>query len=745
MKIIANTITKSLNKAYLKQDVAKNDIERFKNALLTFLKSIKPDDKEEYQKNTITEFLRNAFYKDTNKINIKDNIYIAIFNSISNDAKVVVLFEIKSIKNKSEMISNSNSNAKAIHEAIFYYLNEKYNNHNYEIKHIIITNTFDWYIFDAADYDRAFYKNTDLIEKFNLYKGGLFGPEENAYFYDYLENEIIPKLGELNCTYFNINDFKDKINELEKIDEIIALYKILSPEHLLKKPFANDSNTLDIQFYDELLHLLGLEETKDGGKKILYRLPEDRRNEGSFLENTIQTLKVNNSLSRIANKSEFGQTEEEQYFSVGLELCITWLNRILFLKLLESQLIKYHNNDYNYKFLSINKVADFDDLTELFFEVLAVKVENRTKTVLERYANIPYLNSSLFEMTELEQSTINISALKDRHVLQISSKTVLKIINGENRTDKLKYLTYLLEFLDSYNFSSDSKATIQETEKTIINSSVLGLIFEKLNGYKDGSIYTPGFITMYMCREAITKAVINKFNENYNWNCNSLVEIGYNLINKEDKIREYNSVINSIRLIDPAVGSGHFLVSALNEFLYIKSQLGILIDKKGKKLNDYKFYIENDELIVIDNDYEENNNKEDKIFHYLAPFNVSGAKRDKLQRVQETLFHEKQTIIENCLFGVDINPKSVAIARLRLWIELLKNMYYKRKENNEWELETLPNIDINIKCGNSLLSKYKKEDNFYGSDEVVKEYKKAVNEYKNTTDKNRKTKFTSNY
>ncbi|WP_293079019.1 hypothetical protein [Okeania sp. SIO3B5] len=47
------------------------------------------------------------------------------------------------------------------------------------------------------------------------------------------------------------------------------------------------------------------------------------------------------------------------------------------------------------------------------------------------------------------------------------------------------------------------------------------------------------------------------------------------------------------------------------------------------------------------------------------------------QRVQETLFHEKQTIIENCLFGVDINPNSVKICQLRLWIELLKNAYYK--------------------------------------------------------------------
>ncbi|MBN8704659.1 MAG: Eco57I restriction-modification methylase domain-containing protein, partial [Bacteroidetes bacterium] len=78
-------------------------------------------------------------------------------------------------------------------------------------------------------------------------------------------------------------------------------------------------------------------------------------------------------------------------------------------------------------------------------------------------------------------------------------------------------------------------------------------------------------------------------------------------------------------------------------------------------------------------------------------------------RIQESLFHEKQTLIENCLFGVDINPKSVMICRLRLWVELLKNAYYKNQlpaGRTERQLETLPNIDINIKFGNSLISRF---------------------------------------
>ncbi|MGO8056542.1 hypothetical protein, partial [Rhizobium leguminosarum] len=76
----------------------------------------------------------------------------------------------------------------------------------------------------------------------------------------------------------------------------------------------------------------------------------------------------------------------------------------------------------------------------------------------------------------------------------------------------------------------------------------------------------------------------------------------------------------------------------------------ILSDKNGKRLKEYTVEIENDELYVTD--------EEGEIFDY-KPQNKES------QRIQETLFGEKLTIIENCLFGVDINSNSVKICRLR--------------------------------------------------------------------------------
>ncbi len=360
--------------------------------------------------------------------------------------------------------------------------------------------------------------------------------------------------------------------------------------------------------------------------------------------------------------------------------------------------------------------------------MLARKYDERNEDVKKAFEKTPYLNSSLFEPTNIEQVTLFISNLKDDKTIPIFSQTVLKDQQGKKRTGNISTLHYLFEFLDAYDFGAEGGEDIQEDNKTLINASVLGLIFEKINGYKDGSFFTPGFITMYMCRETIRKAVVQKFDEYclnhdlHDFKINGMEDI-YTLIPQKISRKKANELVNSIKICDPAVGSGHFLVSALNELIAVKNDLKILEDKEGKSLHRYEVEVVNDELIVTDEDGE--------LFEY-NPGNKES------QRIQETLFHEKQTIIENCLFGVDINSNSVKICRLRLWIELLKNAYYK----NATELETLPNIDINIKCGNSLVSRFAIDADLKQalkkSKWTIDSYRIAVDTYRNAESKEQK-------
>jgi adenine-specific DNA-methyltransferase len=680
---------KSLNKAYLKQSLKREQIELFKTNLARMFERIRSDEHEEHLKNIVSDFLKDTWYKQSNEINTSGRADLTIHNGTTSSTSVGVLIEVKRPTNKSEMISPERPNTKALHELLHYYMQERYIKNNNEIRHLIVCNIHEWYIFDAVDFERFFFSNQKLVKSYKDWNDGLLVSTNTDWFYQEIARAFIEKeLDELPCTYFNLKDYERIIrNPAQREDsKLIALYKVLSPAHLLKQTFANDSNSLNREFYSELLHILGLEEVKEKGKKLIRRKPEGSRNEGSLLENTCNFLKTRGRLSVLSNLQQYGTDADEQCFSVALELCITWLNRLLFLKLLEGQLIGYHAGDRSFAFLNSSRIGDFDELNELFFEVLAVRIDERSESVRSKFGNIPYLNSSLFEETDLERSTMRINELKNRLDLPLHNSTVLKGSNGKRLSGNKSTLGYLFDFLDAYDFGAEGSADIQEQNKSIINASVLGLIFEKINGYKDGSFFTPGFITMYICRETIRRAVLRSFNETYGWSCSSLMDLHNDLYRQRIPLNEANALVNSLKICDPAVGSGHFLVSALNEIIAIKSELRILADSDGKLLR-CDVTVENDELIVT---------VDDQIFEYHY-------KDAESQRLQETFFHEKETIIENCLFGVDINPKSVAICRLRLWIELLKNAYYRR---NSAALETLPNIDINIKCGNSLVSRF---------------------------------------
>jgi type II restriction/modification system DNA methylase subunit YeeA len=721
----AITPLKALNPAYKKIPVNQAEINCFKNNLSDLLENIQHLQREKNYELVFKDFLERTYYGSEYFINSKNDIDLVIHNGSSAKTSVGVLIEAKSPTNKAEMPSTSKLNSKALQELVLYYLREVITGKNVEVKHLIITNVNEWFIFDAQHFQKYFADNKKLVQQFNDFTNGTLGGNKTDFFYKNVAAPFIDEIQDkLEHTHFELSNYQNYIvaPEGETDKKLIPLYKIFSPEHLLKLSFINDSNSLDSSFYKELLHLIGLVEVKDGGKKVIRRPDAENRNGASLLESAIVEIESLDKLSRVSNLNSFGVTKDERLFGVGLELIITWVNRILFLKLLEAQLISYNKGEKakEYAFLNLNKISDFDDLNKLFFRVLAKVETERDAEMMSLFANVPYLNSSLFEPTDLEHEALFISNLNANTKLPIVSGTVLKDAKGKKQTGELKTIEYLFAFLDAYDFGAITSDEIPTEKKDLINASVLGLIFEKINGYKDGSFFTPGFITMYMCKETITRAVLQKFNETKGWHCKTITELHNEITDRA----EANKIINSLKLCDPAVGSGHFLVSALNELIALKSELNVLVDCEGKTLKDYTITVQNDELIVED----ENGD----------PFTYNPNNKES-HRVQKTLFTEKETLIENCLFGVDINPNSVKICRLRLWIELLKNAYYKQGTK---QLETLPNIDINIKCGNSLVSRFAIDTDMKKalkkSKWTIDSYRIAVDTYRNAKDKEEK-------
>lgn len=610
--------------------------------------------------------------------------------AILNNGNPAVLFEVK--KHKSvDMVSCDKPNTKAFQEAVLYFMRER-DKGNQSIFHIVITDFYDWFVIDAKDFDRLFWRNKKVRELFDAHKNPAHLGDTTKEFYTELHKAIAKlKLDPLDeefieCAYFETSSVKTE-------KDLIGIYKLLSPDCLVKAFNPNDANRLNREFYSEFLYLLGLEEVAEGTKKTISQAA--MKQAGSLFEN------ITNKLSQHNKKNDFDTV---------ISLIIIWVNRILFLKLLESQIVNW-TNDASNNFLSIDKVDQYSRLEELFFEILAKPIDKRNTST---FNYIPYLNSSLFEINPEETAGITIGALSANAQLKYHAKTVLKDEHSKRKTGSVNALRYLFDFLDAYDFGNNSNVEVTDDSKALINASVLGLIFEKINGYKDGSFYTPSFITMYMAREIIQKTVLEKFRAAF---AEELKDATWPELKRYCHARSHkdlfnksaSALIDTITVCDPAVGSGHYLVSVLNELVSLKFELGLL-QQKGVRVA-----LLNDELHVM---------LDDEWFEYKLPKSFESPSH----LLQKALFMEKQRIIENQLFGVDINRNSTQITKLRLWIELLKHSYYDPK----YQLVTLPNIDINIKTGNSVVHRFALSDDIKDRNikaEIAK-YKLKVQEYK---------------
>ncbi len=655
-------------------------LKAFETAFNAFLET-NPQENENHHNDAFNDLLKSVFkykVKPTKKIDS------AILNE-NNEVKVII--EFKALKNPNEFIKKGDLNVKAFHESLLYYLTERKEGNN-NLKHLILATIKELYIIDANEFE-VFNKDKEIENAFKNCHDRKGNDTRTKAFYDACQK----RLNEL--------DHSLKYHHIPLKKENLALiYQALSPNFLLKIPKYSDANTLNKDFYEELLYILGLEEQNDKGKIL------------------IKPSRTKNSLSA-ALKEQYKDLDDEEVMA----LLIAWNNRILFLRLLESLLNSFKHFKDKDRFLTIENFKDFNALNTLFFEVLAKKNSERLPEIKEDkiLEKIPYLNSSLFDKTPLESKGYEIKLL-DNKKLEIYKNSILKKDKDYQNKKDLPLLEYLFTFLHVYKFTTtpkDIKDKIDTNESRLINPSVLGLVFEKLNGYKEGSFYTPSFITSYMCKESITPIVLDKFNQTYKIECDNLTELKNYLKNsyKEDKRKEYLQLLLTLRICDPAVGSGHFLVSALNEMVWIAYELGLIAS-----LYRHELKLENDEIII--------HTPEDKVFKYTIPH----SENDPHHQIQKELFELKKDIIENCLFGVDINPNSCEITKLRLWIELLKYSYYIfEKGKNTNALETLPNIDINIKCANSLISRFNLNDDLKKIPNIkqkIQEYKDLVAQYK---------------
>jgi hypothetical protein len=272
-------------------------------------------------------------------------------------------------------------------------------------------------------------------------------------------------------------------------------------------------------------------------------------------------------------------------------------------------------------------------LQTLFFEGFAQPESQRKKEVKALIGNIKYLNGGLFLKHKIEQSYNNIF---------IPDSAFESILNLFGR----------------YSWQLDDTPGGQDDE---INPGVLGYIFEKyINQKAFGAYYTRPEITEYLCERTINALILDRINtavkpRQFESISELLIKLDANICN-----RLIFDILPKISLLDPACGSGAFLVAALKTLINIYSAvIGRIEFLNNRKLKDW-------------------------------------LQKERSSHPSLSYFIRKRIITDN-LYGVDIMEEATEIAKLRLFLALVSSA------QEVDDLEPLPNVDFNIMAGNSLI------------------------------------------
>ena len=184
---------KALNKAYLKEKVSRDHIETFKKTLKQLLSRINEQESEEHLKNVMSDFLKDTWYKDQFEINTKDRNDLVIHNGKTTKDSVAVILEMKKPSNKSEMMTEAKPNSKALQELILYYLRERVDHNNTDIKYLAVSNIYEWFIIDELWFEKNVFRNNKLKKDYENWK---LSGKDTKFFYDSIAKLFLDEVTE---------------------------------------------------------------------------------------------------------------------------------------------------------------------------------------------------------------------------------------------------------------------------------------------------------------------------------------------------------------------------------------------------------------------------------------------------------------------------------------------------------------------------------------------------------------------
>ncbi|WP_288680348.1 Eco57I restriction-modification methylase domain-containing protein [uncultured Brachyspira sp.] len=510
--------TEELNNLSEKLEIYKNGIRKAKE----------DKESEEHCKNILKDFLNGAFKYNCNT---KGKIDL----TIKYEGNIKAIIETKNYDNKTEMIKDNDYYYKSFYQSVLYYYQSRKNiNKDMTVEHIIITDFENIYLFLRSDFEYLT-ANKQIINFFNVKK-----IDTNTKDFYNSSKAILEKINREVVGY--------KINLFEDDAEII--FKFLSPYNICSLKTNNDFNIISNTFYREIIYMMGLEETKD--KKLVLN-------------------KVDNTLIKLTMDILDEDLKGEEKFETALKLNILWINRILFLKILEAQL-RVFRDDNNLHILN----SDFETKKEIRKKVLKLLKEySQYNTKLKDYNPFDMLKSYDFFDSEImfgiDSFDIVIGNPPYVSNKEIKNKDMVNYKKLYGIQDDLYYYFYIkgIKLLEDKGIlsyiSSNSFLTIQSKKglREILQNKHLLEIINTGNVFEHAEV-EPAIVTL-----------INEDINNYEFN--------YSDNTKEDNpVSENNSIKINVDIFINSPNSIFFTPNEFNMRLYNKfvKEASVLINQK---------------------------------------------------------------------------------------------------------------------------------------------------------------------
>jgi len=332
--------------------------------------------------------------------------------------------------------------------------------------------------------------------------------------------------------------------------------------------------------------------------------------------------------------------------------------------------------------------------------------------VLKLFEDIPFINGGLFDCLDKDEVYIDGFSRNEKKQAEISDEL---FFSEEKTVDLSKYglgknveVRGLINILKSYNFTTDEATPIDQ--EIALDPELLGKVFENLLASYNpetnttarkatGSYYTPREIVDYMVEESLREYLKTKVPEAEDKFDDLFSYSDEDLNISDDLKRKLIEAIDQIKIIDPACGSGAFPMGILHKLVFLLQKLDPE-NETWKEIQLERASKEADEVFRTEKDKQE---REKLLEEINESFDES---------INYPDYARKLYLIENCIYGVDIQPIAIQISKLRFFISLILDQKVDISKPN-FGILTLPNLETKFISANALVSLEKPKDVMY--------------------------------